>query len=205
MTSWKRLLIMGDVGANVTVRIMRRAAGPGTSTSRHHRAQPEVMGQLQEIIDSDLLGEESPLHHLHQALGGAGDRRQRRGQDHHHRQAGRPLPGRGQAGASWRAADTFRAAAAEQLAGLGGPRRGAHLIKPQGGRRPRRAWCSTPSTPAKARDADVIICDTAGRLHNKKNLMDELAKIARVIDRELPDAASGGACWCWTPPPVRTP
>ena len=41
---------------------------------------------------------------------------------------------------------------------------------------------------AKARHADVVICDTAGRLHNKKNLMDELAKINRVIDRELPDA-----------------
>ena len=42
---------------------------------------------------------------------------------------------------------------------------------------------------AKARKADVIICDTAGRLHNKKNLMDELSKINRVIDRELPDAS----------------
>ena len=41
---------------------------------------------------------------------------------------------------------------------------------------------------AKSRNADVVICDTAGRLHNKKNLMDELAKISRIIDRELPDA-----------------
>ena len=41
---------------------------------------------------------------------------------------------------------------------------------------------------AKSRNADVLICDTAGRLHNKKNLMDELAKISRIIDRELPDA-----------------
>ncbi len=50
----------------------------------------------------------------------------------------------------------------------------------------------------------MIICDTAGRLHNKKNLMDELSKIARVITGKLPGAA-GRCCWCWMPPPVRTP
>ena len=49
----------------------------------------------------------------------------------------------------------------------------------------------------------MVLVDTAGRLHNKQNLMNELNKISRVIDRELPDCA-GRPCWCWTPPPDRT-
>ena len=57
---------------------------------------------------------------------------------------------------------------------------------------------------AKARETDVVLVDTAGRLHNKQNLMNELNKIRRVIDREVPDSATGRRCWCWTPPPGRT-
>ena len=62
------------------------------------------------------------------------------------------------------------------------------LIKHKEGADPAAVVFDTISA-AKARKADVIICDTAGRLHNKKNLMDELSKINRVIDRELPDAS----------------
>ncbi len=84
------------------------------------------------------------------------------------------------------AADTFRAAAIEQLQ-VWADRAGCDLIKQSEGSDPAAVVFDTISA-AKARGADVAICDTAGRLHTKKNLMDELAKINRVIDRELPDA-----------------
>ncbi|MCI9529087.1 MAG: signal recognition particle-docking protein FtsY [Angelakisella sp.] len=85
------------------------------------------------------------------------------------------------------AADTFRAAAAEQLT-VWARRSGAQIICHQEGADP-AAVVFDSITAGKARGADVIICDTAGRLHNKKNLMDELAKIDRVITREAPESS----------------
>ena len=82
------------------------------------------------------------------------------------------------------AADTFRAAAIEQLE-VWAQRAEVPLIKHGDGADPAAVVFDTISA-AKARGCDVVICDTAGRLHNKKNLMDELAKISRIIDRELP-------------------
>ncbi|MBQ8269282.1 MAG: signal recognition particle-docking protein FtsY [Clostridia bacterium] len=84
------------------------------------------------------------------------------------------------------AADTFRAAAAEQLA-VWCDRAGVELVRQGAGADPASVVFDAISA-AKSRSADVLIIDTAGRLHNKKNLMDELAKINRVIGRELPDA-----------------
>ena len=84
------------------------------------------------------------------------------------------------------AADTFRAAATEQLVEWS-HRAGCEIIAAKEGADP-AAVVFDAVTAAKARKADVLICDTAGRLHNKKNLMDELGKINRVIDREYPDA-----------------
>ena len=84
------------------------------------------------------------------------------------------------------AADTFRAAAAEQLA-VWCDRAGVDLVRQGAGADPASVVYDAISA-AKSRSADVLIIDTAGRLHNKKNLMDELAKINRVIGRELPDA-----------------
>ena len=84
------------------------------------------------------------------------------------------------------AADTFRDAALEQL-GVGADRAGVDIVKHGQGADPAAVVFDTIKA-AKARGCDIVICDTAGRLHNKKNLMDELAKIGRVIDRELPDA-----------------
>ncbi|HCA71507.1 MAG TPA: signal recognition particle-docking protein FtsY [Ruminococcaceae bacterium] len=84
------------------------------------------------------------------------------------------------------AADTFRAAAIEQLQ-VWADRAGCDLIKQDFGSDPAAVVYDTISA-AKARGDDVILCDTAGRLHTKKNLMEELAKINRVIDRELPEA-----------------
>ena len=85
------------------------------------------------------------------------------------------------------AADTFRAAAIDQL-DIWAQRSRAQIIKQKEGSDP-AAVVFDAIAAAKARDVDVIICDTAGRLHNKKHLMDELAKINRVIDRELPGCA----------------
>ncbi len=84
------------------------------------------------------------------------------------------------------AADTFRAAAGEQLIEWGS-RAGVDVISGQEGSDPASVVYDAIAA-AKARNADVLLCDTAGRLHNKKNLMNELGKINRIIDREYPEA-----------------
>lgn len=84
------------------------------------------------------------------------------------------------------AADTFRAAAIDQL-DIWAQRSGCDIIKQQENSDP-AAVVFDACNAAKARNVDILICDTAGRLHNKKNLMAELEKISRVIARELPDA-----------------
>ncbi len=85
------------------------------------------------------------------------------------------------------AADTFRAAAAEQLT-VWCERAGVDIVKQAAGADPASVVFDAINS-AKSKNADVLIIDTAGRLHNKKNLMDELAKIDRIIKRELPDSA----------------
>ncbi len=85
------------------------------------------------------------------------------------------------------AADTFRAAAIDQL-NVWTDRAGVDIVKHSEGSDP-AAVIFDAINAAKARGADVVLCDTAGRLHNKKNLMEELRKIARVISRELPEAS----------------
>lgn len=84
------------------------------------------------------------------------------------------------------AADTFRAAAIDQLE-IWADRAGVDIVKHKEGADPAAVVYDTIEA-GKARNADIIICDTAGRLHNKKNLMEELAKIYRIMDRQLPYA-----------------
>ena len=84
------------------------------------------------------------------------------------------------------AGDTFRAAAGEQL-NIWADRAGAEIVRHEEGSDP-GAVVFDGIAAAKARKADIIICDTAGRLHNKANLMNELTKLNRIIERELPDA-----------------
>ena len=84
------------------------------------------------------------------------------------------------------AGDTFRAAAADQLT-VWAQRADAEIVKREEGADPASVIFDGLAA-AKARNADVVICDTAGRLHNKTNLMNELSKINRIIDREMPDA-----------------
>jgi fused signal recognition particle receptor len=83
------------------------------------------------------------------------------------------------------AGDTFRAAAAEQLT-IWAQRAGADIVRREEGADPASVVYDAIAA-AKARGADIVVCDTAGRLHNKSNLMNELGKISRVIDRELPE------------------
>ena len=84
------------------------------------------------------------------------------------------------------AGDTFRAAAADQLE-IWAERAGVDIVRQNEGADPGAVLFDSLAA-AKARNTDVVLCDTAGRLHNKKNLMEELKKINRVIDREYPDA-----------------
>ena len=85
------------------------------------------------------------------------------------------------------AADTFRAAAADQLE-IWARRADCELVRQHEGADP-GAVLFDALTAAKARGADVVLCDTAGRLHNKQNLMNELAKLRKIIDRETPEAS----------------
>ena len=85
------------------------------------------------------------------------------------------------------AGDTFRAAAADQLE-IWADRAGVDLVRQHEGADP-GAVLFDARQAAKARNVDVVLCDTAGRLHNKQNLMNELAKLRKIIDREVPDAA----------------
>lgn len=84
------------------------------------------------------------------------------------------------------AADTFRAAAIDQLQ-IWADRTGVEMIKHKEGSDP-AAVVFDAIQAAKSRNTDILICDTAGRLHNKKNLMEELKKVSRIIDKELPDS-----------------
>ena len=84
-------------------------------------------------------------------------------------------------------ADTFRAAAIEQLE-VWAQRADAEIIRQMEGSDPAAVIFDAISA-AKKRGADILLCDTAGRLHNKKNLMDELKKIYRIIDKELPNSS----------------
>ena len=176
-------LIMGDVGANVTMRIMDelrdrvRHAGITEPT--------EVIGQLREII-TGLMGEESPLDlstkpSVVLVIGVNGV-----GKTTTIGKLAAALKGQGKK-VLLCAGDTFRAAAADQLT-IWSQRAGVEIVKQHEGADPASVVYDAVSA-AKARNSDVILVDTAGRLHNKQNLMNELSKISRIIDRELPGCA----------------
>ena len=86
------------------------------------------------------------------------------------------------------AADTFRAAAADQLE-IWANRAECEIVRSKEGADPGAVLFDSLAAAAKARGVDVVLCDTAGRLHNKVNLMNELSKLRKIIDRETPDAA----------------
>ena len=179
----EELLVMGDVGmdtANEIVGELRyRVRQKGITKPT------DLYGELEEIIAEMLEGGEeldistSPSIILVIGVNGVGKTTTIGKLANQLREDGKKV--------LLAAADTFRAAAIDQL-DIWAKRSRDEIIKQNEGSDP-AAVIFDAIAAAKARGSDVIICDTAGRLHNKKHLMDELAKINRVIDRELPDAA----------------
>ena len=179
----EELLITADVGVNATEEILERLR---EEIKEGRLKEPQQIKGALKVILSDLIGEGDVLHLdttpsvvLIIGVNGAGKTTSIGKISKRLRKAGKRVV--------VAAADTFRAAAIDQLA-VWCDRAGVDLVKQQEGSDP-AAVVFDAIQYTKKKNADVLIIDTAGRLHNKKNLMDELAKINRVIARELPDAA----------------
>ena len=179
----EELLIMSDVGVGATEEIMERLRDDVKSGRLKEKDQ--VIGALKSIL-AEMIGEggeldlsTTPSIILVIGVNGAGKTTSIG-------KISNRLIARGKK-VVVAAADTFRAAAIDQLA-VWCERSGADIVKQNEGSDP-AAVVYDALNYAKKRGADVLIIDTAGRLHNKTNLMNELAKINRVIDKECPDAA----------------
>jgi len=176
-------LIMADIGVDTTTEIIERLR---TEVRRGRISKPEeIKEQLVEIIGGIMQEEVEPLRIeskpaviLLIGVNGVGKTTTAAKLAKIYKDQGKKV--------IFGAADTFRAAAAEQLSEWAG-RVGVDIIKSQQGADPAAVVFDTISA-AKSRNCDLIICDTAGRLHNKANLMGELAKIQKVITAQLPDA-----------------
>ncbi len=176
-------LIMADIGVDTTMEIIERLR----KEVRHGRiTKPEeIRGQLVEIIGG-IMEEEVPPMVLDSkpsvilliGVNGVGKTTTAAKLAKIYKDQGKKV--------IFGAADTFRAAAAEQLSEWA-DRVGVDIIKSQQGADPAAVVFDTVRA-AQARNCDLIICDTAGRLHNKVNLMNELAKIHKVIESQLPEA-----------------
>ena len=178
----EELLIMSDVGAGATEEIIERLRDEVKAGRLKERDQ--VIDTLKSILE-EMIGEGgrldlsgAPTVILVIGVNGAGKTTSIGKISNRLIQSGKKVV--------VAAADTFRAAAIDQVA-VWCERSGAELVKQNEGSDPAAVVFDAISY-AKRRGADVLIVDTAGRLHNKKNLMNELAKINRVIDRELPGA-----------------
>ncbi len=176
-------LIMADVGAVTSARICENLR---KKVKEEGLSDPTaVKGALKEIIAQMLAGDEAlnlstkPSIILVIGVNGVGKTTTIGKLAHNLHEDGKKV--------LLAAADTFRAAAIDQLQ-IWADRAGVDLVKHGEGSDP-AAVVFDAINAGKARGCDVVICDTAGRLHNKKNLMDELSKIARVIDREAPGSA----------------
>ncbi len=179
----EELLITADVGVGATEEILDRLREEIKEDRLKESAQ--IKDALKRIL-ADMIGEGDVLHLdttpaviLIIGVNGAGKTTSIGKISNRLRKSGKRVV--------VAAADTFRAAAIDQLA-VWCERSRVDLVKQQEGSDP-AAVVYDAIQYAKKKQADVLIIDTAGRLHNKKNLMDELAKINRVISRELPDAA----------------
>ena len=179
----EELLITADVGVNATEEILDRLREEIKDGRLKEPA--DIKSSLKEIL-ADMIGEGEALHLdtkpaviLIIGVNGAGKTTSIGKISNRLKKAKKSVV--------VAAADTFRAAAIDQLA-VWCDRAGVDLVKQQEGSDP-AAVVYDAIQYAKKKQSDVLIIDTAGRLHNKKNLMDELAKINRVISRELPDAS----------------
>lgn len=176
----EEILVMGDVGVvtavEITDRLKKRVA------EKHLRGAQAVKNEIKEIVAELLDGGEDmglvtvPSVVLVIGVNGVGKTTTIGKLAARYKAEGKKV--------ILGAADTFRAAAIDQL-DIWAQRAGVDIVQHSEGADPAAVVFDTVNA-AKARDCDIVIIDTAGRLHNKKNLMDELAKIYRVIDRELP-------------------
>ena len=179
----EEILISADVGVEASLEIIEqlRRNTKEKKISDAQEAKQELFCILKEILeenDTELKLSTSPSIILVVGVNGVGKTTSIGKLANRLKQEGKSV--------MMAAGDTFRAAASEQLS-IWAERTGVPLVKHQEGADP-AAVIYDAITSAKAKHIDVLICDTAGRLHNKKNLMDELNKIFRVIQRELPDA-----------------
>ena len=177
-------LILADTGMDVTLELVeqlrRRVKSEGIKTMEEAReAMVQVIAEALSAGDFSLDLSTKPSVVLFIGVNGVGKTTSIG-------KIGRQLKGERKK-VIFCAADTFRAAAAEQLT-IWADRAGVDIIKQHEGADPAAVVFDAMSA-AKARNVDVVLVDTAGRLHNKQNLMNELNKISRVIDRELPGCA----------------
>ena len=183
MDELEEILITSDIGMDTTMTIMERLSDTIkhdyiTSPEGVKTALKKIMTELVDKGDRHALSAENPLIVLVIGINGGGKTTTIGKLAYKLKQAGRTV--------MLAAADTFRAAAAKQLV-IWGERNNINVVHHQEGADP-SAVIYDAIQSAKARKTDVLICDTAGRLQNKKNLMTELSKMNRVIEREFPEA-----------------
>lgn len=181
--SLEEALIMADIGVETSTYIIEELKD--RVKHKYITDGNEVKKELQSVI-SDILNEQNTNMHIDTkpsvvlviGVNGVGKTTSIGKMAMHYKEQGKKV--------LLAAADTFRAAAIDQL-DIWAKRSGCDIIKHKENSDP-AAVVFDACAAAKARGVDLLICDTAGRLHNKKNLMAELEKIGRVIDRELPGA-----------------
>ena len=183
MDELEEILITSDIGMDTTMHIMEELRTKIkndniTAPDRVKDALKEIMTGLVDKGERQMLCQETPLIILMIGINGGGKTTS----------IGKLAPRLKKEGKTvmLAAADTFRAAAAEQLA-IWGERNGINVVKHQEGADPSAVIFDAVQS-ARAKKIDVLICDTAGRLQNKKNLMNELEKMNKVISREYPEA-----------------
>lgn len=174
-------MIVADMGVDTTMELVgelhERISDERITTRSAAKAELVKMLSARMTADSPFAADKGPAVVLIVGVNGVGKTTSIGKMAHYYAEAGRkPIMA---------AADTFRAAAAEQLM-IWAERAGVPIIKHGEGADP-AAVVFDAAAAYKARGCDILLCDTAGRLHNKKNLMSELEKMRRVIARELPE------------------
>ena len=181
----EEVLIMSDIGVNTSMEIIERLRD--TVLTKNIKEPEAVKNELREILvniltegtDSKIKTQGTPAVIMVIGVNGVGKTTSIGKIAANYKKQGKSVV--------LAAADTFRAGAIEQLE-VWADRAGAEIVKQQEGSDP-AAVIFDAVNYAKNKKADILLCDTAGRLHNKKNLMEELKKIYKILDRELPNSS----------------